>query len=119
MSEDDQGKPQRPDAPPGKRQQAVEKPAQQKQAIEQYQRAIALQYDGKRAPQVTASGSGQLAEEIIALARASGVPLYENAELTEMLAALDLGEQIPHELYVIIAQIIALAYKISGKAAPL
>lgn len=88
------------------------------EAIEEYQRAVALQYDGVRAPVVTASGSGQLAEDIIALARESGVPLYENAELTQMLSMLELGDQIPHELYVIIAQIIALAYKISGKPAP-
>lgn len=90
-----------------------------REAIEEYQRAVALQYDGRRAPVISASGSGELAEEIIALARESGVPLYENAELTDMLAALDLGEQIPHELYLVIAQIIALAYKISGKQAPL
>ncbi|MGB5323870.1 MAG: EscU/YscU/HrcU family type III secretion system export apparatus switch protein [Pseudomonadales bacterium] len=86
--------------------------------MEQYQRAVALQYDGKRAPTITASGSGQLAEDIIALAREHGVPLYENAQLTELLAVLDLGEQIPHELYLVIAQIIALAYKISGKTVP-
>jgi len=90
-------------------------PALQRDAIEHYQRAVALHYDGKTAPQVTASGSGQLADDIIALAREHGIPLYENAELSEMLALLDLGEQIPHELYIIIAQIIALAYKIQGK----
>ena len=84
-------------------------------AIEHYQRAVALQYDGKNAPAITATGSGQLAEDIIALAREHGIPLYENAELTEMLAMLDLGDQIPHELYIIIAQIIALAYKLQGK----
>lgn len=88
-------------------------------AIQQYQKAVALQYDGVSAPVVTATGSGQLAEDIIALARACEIPLYENAELTEMLALLDLGDQIPHELYIIIAQIIALAYKLQDKRPPI
>ncbi len=85
------------------------------EAIHQYQKAIALQYDGKQAPIVTASGEGETAYEIIALAKELGIPLYENPELAEMLSLLDLGDQIPHDLYLIIAQIIALAYNISGK----
>ena len=86
-----------------------------REAIDNYRKAVALQYDGQTAPTVTATGSGALAEEIIALAREAEVPLYENAELTDMLSLLELGDQIPHELYLIIAQIIALAYKIKGE----
>jgi flagellar biosynthesis protein len=82
------------------------------EGIDAYKKAVALQYDGNTAPTVTASGEGALADEIIALARDLKIPLYENAELTEMLATLDLGDQIPHELYIIIAQIIALAYNL-------
>ena len=63
---------------------------------------------------VTATGEGAIAEDIIALARELGIPLYENPELTDMLAMLELGDEIPHELYIIIAQIIALAYNIKG-----
>ena len=83
--------------------------------IAAYQKAVALQYDGISAPVITASGTEELAEQIIALAREAGVPLYENAELVGMLALLDIGDEIPHELYVIIAQIIALAYKLRGQ----
>ena len=82
--------------------------------VNAYQKAVALKYEGSGAPIVTASGEGAIAEDIIALARELGVPLYENPELTEMLAMLELGDEIPHELYIIIAQIIALAYKIKG-----
>ena len=77
-----------------------------------YKKAVALQYDGQTAPQVTASGEGSLADEIIALAQELDVPIYENPELVDMLGALDLGDEIPHDLYIIIAQIIALAYKL-------
>ena len=85
-----------------------------KQAANAYQKAIALQYEGVGAPVVTATGEGAIAEDIIALARELGIPLYENPELTDMLAILELGDEIPHELYIIIAQIIALAYNIKG-----
>ena len=77
--------------------------------------AIALYYDGDNAPRVTARGHGELAEEIIALARESGVPLQEDAELVRMLAQIDLGEEVPHELYVAVAEVIAFAYIVLGK----
>ena len=83
-------------------------------ALENYRKAVALQYDGVSAPEVTATGSGSVAAEIIEIARENGIPLYENNELIEMLSLLDLGEKIPQELYLIIAQIITLAYNIKG-----
>ena len=85
-----------------------------KRGVNAYQKAVALQYEGVGAPVVTATGAGSIAEDIIALARELGIPLYENPELTDMLAMLELGDEIPHELYIIIAQIIALAYNIKG-----
>ncbi len=80
------------------------------------QQAIALMYDGVKAPTVSAKGEGDLAEEIIAIAREHGVPLYENPELVRSLARLDLGDEIPELLYRVIAEIIAFAYHIQGKA---
>ena len=77
--------------------------------------AVALSYDGTRAPIVSAEGSGDIAEQIIALARAHGVPLFENAPLLALLQEVGLGEEIPETLYLCIAQVIAFAYKIQGK----
>lgn len=77
--------------------------------------AIALFYDGKTTPRVTARGEEALAEEIIRIARESGVPLYENADLVRSLAALDLGDEIPELLYRAIAEVIAFAYLVRGK----
>ena len=79
------------------------------------QQAIALKYDGQNAPKVTAKGDSKTAEEIIALAREYGVPLYENPELVALLSNLELGDEIPQSLYITIAQIIAFAYHIRGK----
>jgi len=79
------------------------------------QMAVALKYDGERAPEVTASGQGDLAGEIIRVARDYGVPLYENPELVQILARLDLGEEIPDTLYRIIAEILAFAFHLQGR----
>jgi flagellar biosynthesis protein len=78
--------------------------------------AVALFYDGSNAPNVTAAGEGDIAQQIITLAREHGVPLFENAELLKLLATLDIGEEIPETLYLCIAQVIAFAYKIQGKS---
>ena len=77
--------------------------------------AVALEYDGKRAPFVTATGQAITAEEIIEIARAHEIPIYENHELARMLSGLELGEEIPEILYLTIAQIIAFVYMLQDK----
>jgi flagellar biosynthesis protein len=78
-------------------------------------KAIALQYDGENAPIVTASGEGDIAEEIIRIAKEHGVPLREDMMLAALLSELELGEEIPPILYRVVAEVIAYAYIISGK----
>ncbi len=77
--------------------------------------AIALTYDGKQAPTLTAKGDNALAEAILALAREHHVPIYENAELVKLLARMELGDSIPQELYRTLAEIIAFAWMLKGK----
>lgn len=77
--------------------------------------AIALNYDGKRAPRVTAKGKGETAEQIIALAKAHNIPLHPDTALIKVLSRLELGDEIPRELYVAIAEVIAFVYMLSGK----
>ncbi len=77
--------------------------------------AIALQYDGTHAPTLTAKGDEELAEEILRIARDCEVPIYENAELVRLLARMELGDSIPQELYLTVAEIIAFAWNLKGK----
>ena len=77
--------------------------------------AVALQYDGKNAPKVTAKGEGFTAQQILAIAEKHGVPLQNEPELARILAQVPLGDEIPQELYVAVAEVIAFAYFISGK----
>lgn len=77
--------------------------------------AIRYRHGQDRAPQVTAAGRGQVAEKIIALARAHGVPIHEDRNLVEVLSSIGLNEEIPTELYKAIAEILAFLYAMSKK----
>lgn len=78
--------------------------------------AVSLRWDGKGAPRVTAKGKGEIAERIIELAEANGVPLREDQALVQVLSRIDLSQQIPPQLYVAVAEVIAFAYALSGKS---
>ncbi len=77
--------------------------------------AIALEYDGEQAPVVTAKGHHDVADEILRIAQQQQVPVYEDRELSALLDQLDLGDHIPPSLYVIIAEVLSFAYRLSGK----
>jgi len=77
--------------------------------------AVALRYDGKNAPRVTAKGERALAEKIVEAAEQAGVPLYPDPELAMILSQIPLGEEIPDNLYKAIAEVIAFAYILAGK----
>jgi flagellar biosynthesis protein len=79
--------------------------------------AAALKYrreiDG--APKITAKGRGELAERIIAIAREEGVPLVEDNDLAKILNLSDIGEEIPHDLYAVVAEVFAFLYRVNNK----
>lgn len=77
--------------------------------------ATALKYDGKSAPTIVAKGHGELADDIIALAKEHGVLIHQDDELNRLLGQLQLGDNIPKELYVVIAELIAFSYVLQGK----
>lgn len=82
------------------------------------QEAVALHYDKDtdNAPKIVAKGKGVLAEKIIELAKKNNIPLYEDADLIEILSKLDLGQEIPPELYKLIAEVLVFIYKSNNKA---
>jgi flagellar biosynthesis protein len=81
-------------------------------------RATALSYEaGARAPKITATGSGRIADRIIATAREAGIPIREDPALTEALAKLELGRDVPQELWRAAAEALAWAYKLDARAA--
>ena len=81
------------------------------------EKAVALRYDPEtdQAPVVVAQGRGYIAQRIKEVARESGVPFKEDSELVEYLMALDLYQEIPPELYAVIAEILAFIYSMDKK----
>jgi flagellar biosynthesis protein len=81
--------------------------------------ASALRYEpGDRAPQITATGRGYVAERIIAAAREAGVPVRSDPALAQALTALDLGDQVPEALYRAVAEALAWAYRLDAQRRP-
>lgn len=80
-------------------------------------KAVALGYDqsADAAPRVTAKGSGLVAERILELARESGVPVHEDPDLMTLLAELDVGVEIPENLYRAVAEVLAFVYRLNQK----
>ena len=80
--------------------------------------AHALSYQmGESAPTMTATGSGLVAERILAVAREAGVPIRSDPALAEALAQLDLGARVPEPLWKAVAQVLAWAYRLDVEAA--
>jgi flagellar biosynthesis protein len=79
-------------------------------------RAAALRYEGTGAPKVVAAGRGLIAEKILAAAKEAGVPIREDEALAEALSGLELGREVPEELWVAVAEALAWAYRLDVKA---
>lgn len=82
------------------------------------QRAVALRYEraDMPAPRVAAKGSGELARRILALAHEHDVPVRADPDLLELLAACELGAEIPEELYHAVAELLAFLYRLNAAA---
>jgi len=79
--------------------------------------AVALEYDHVGAPRVTAKGRGEVAERIIAKAKAHDVPIEDNPVLAEALSHVELDEQIPEALYRAVAEVLSFVLAARGKLA--
>lgn len=77
-------------------------------------RACALEYkEGMSAPVVKAVGSGELAQQIVALAKKYNIEIKEDEseELLSILAQVPLQQEIPPEIYLAVARIFAFLYE--------
>jgi flagellar biosynthesis protein len=79
---------------------------------------VALQYQRERdaAPRIVAKGDGELALKILELAREHGVAIKEDADLAQLLSAVELETQIPVEAFVAVAEILAFIYRAKGQS---
>lgn len=81
-------------------------------------KAIALHYTGYGAPTVSAKGYGPLADHIIEQVKKQGGLIHEDEALANYLNQLEQGDEIPEQLYRIIAELIAFSWVLNGKTPP-
>ncbi len=81
------------------------------------EKAVALLYDKSRgdAPQVVATGKGELAARIVETARHAGVQVMEDPDLVEVLARVPVGDEVPLELYQAVAEVLSFVYRVNGR----
>jgi flagellar biosynthesis protein len=83
--------------------------------------AVALSYDPQfddDAPKVVASGRGRVAEEIMRLAFEKGIKVREDADLAQVLAAVEVDSVIPLEAFMAVAEILAFVYRANNREVP-
>ena len=84
-----------------------------KPKIDKRQKAVALSDQEKSGtrPRVVASGEGGVAEQIIQLAWANDIKVREDADLVEILSAIDVESEIPIEAFAAVAEILSYVYR--------
>ncbi|AKJ53332.1 type III secretion exporter [Campylobacter lari] len=80
-------------------------------------KAVALGYnkEDQNAPKILANTKGENAAKIISLAKENGIPIKEDKDLVEVLSKLDLGDEIPPNMYKAVAEIFAFLYKVANE----
>ncbi|MGJ7527652.1 EscU/YscU/HrcU family type III secretion system export apparatus switch protein [Variovorax sp. GB1P17] len=87
-------------------------------ALDNRNSAVALSYaDKTKAPVVVAKGYGVVAESIMREARENGLYVHSSADLVKLLMQVDLDQQIPPQLYLAVAELMAWIYGLEEKAA--
>lgn len=82
--------------------------------------AVALRYETKtmEAPVMVAKGADHLAEKIREVARAYGVPIIRKPELARTIySTVEIGEPIPEDLYIAVAEVLAMIYRLRRRKA--
>jgi flagellar biosynthesis protein len=81
--------------------------------------AIALAYQaGDAAPKVVAKGRGLIAQAIIERAKEHGVFVHESEDLVGMLMQVELDQNIPPQLYLAVAELLAWLYRLERGESP-
>jgi flagellar biosynthesis protein len=79
------------------------------------QLAVALHYDRTGAPRVVAKGRGSIGAKIVEVAKAHGIPIEENEVLAGALSNVELGDEIPAELYKAVAEVLIFVLRLTGR----
>ena len=73
--------------------------------------ALAQEHAPDRAPKVVAGGRGRVAEQILQIAFEHGIKVREDADLAQLLSAIDIDDEIPLEAFAAVAEILVYVYQ--------
>lgn len=82
--------------------------------------AVAIEYNKNEmgAPQITAKGQELMAQMLVDIAREEGVPIMRNIPLAWSLVQLEIGDEIPEDLYEAVAEVLTLVYEAKQDTTP-
>ena len=85
--------------------------------MSEIKKAVALKYDTEKdgAPKVKASGKGEVAKNIIRIAKENDLPIKKDEDLVELLSKVEIDKEIPQNLYKAVAEVFSFIYKITNK----
>ncbi len=80
-------------------------------------KAVAVSYDPSEddAPMLVAKGKAYLAERIIEIANENGIYVHQDPNLVALLMEVELAENIPPQLYSVVAKVLAMVYRVNRK----
>lgn len=81
--------------------------------------AIAVKYDKEKdhAPRVVAKGMQLKAEKIREIAKKHNIPIMKNVNLANSLFRVDVGQEIPEDLYDAVAEVLNFVYALQAEQA--
>jgi len=84
---------------------------------DEIRRSVALGYDPEsdRAPKVLAKGLGPVGDVILAIAKKHDIQIHKDPTLARSLYVLELGQEVPENFYVAIAEVLAFIYRMDKK----
>ena len=82
--------------------------------------AVSLKYrpESDSAPRITAKGRGKIAEKIIKIAKEHNIYIHEDPDMIEVLSQFDINDEIPPDLYLVVAELLAFVYSLNKNMAP-
>lgn len=85
------------------------------QQTQSRKKVVALKYKAGEddAPRVVAKGQGSIADQILKLAEEHKIPMYQDADLVEVLSKIDLSHAVPPEMYQAVAEVLAFVYRMN------
>ena len=84
--------------------------------MEKEKKGTAVTYSKEKGvPEIIAQARGQFVEKLLQIAREHDITVYRDADLAESLSVLEIGAEIPENLYIAMTEVLAYCYSVNAK----